>query len=176
MGLLNPDHWEIFSMQSQLVIRFFSLGISPRSIFIAVSRLAKFTLPQAWHVKINLAHFITNMDGDSEDDASFLRSARPILDQDHDDDLSWSSIYSHHGSRYACCKTFTTRNEQGVTVMGYIQRTLNAQDIPWVMAWLQGELTGMVVGVSLTQLNGGIFPMHYIISRDLDENPQGKST
>ena len=27
------------------------------------------------------------------------------------------------------------------------------------MAWLQGELTGMVVGVSLTQLNGGIFPI-----------------
>ena len=52
-----------------------------------------------------------------------------------------------------------TRNEQGVTVMGYLQRTRNAQDIPWVMAWLQGELEGIFVGVSLSQLNDGIFPI-----------------
>ena len=50
----------------------------------------------------------------------------------------------------------------GVTVMGYIRRTLNTQDIPWVMAWLQGELDGMHVGVSLCILNGGIFPLHDI--------------
>ena len=43
--------------------------------------------------------------------------------------------------------------------MGYIQRTPNAQDIPWMMAWLQGELEGMFVGVSLSLLNGGCFPI-----------------
>ena len=43
-----------------------------------------------------------------------------------------------------------TRSKQGVTVMGYIWRTLNAQDIPWVMAWLQGEPDGMHVGVLLS--------------------------
>ena len=133
---------------SQLVIRFFSLGISPRSIFIAVSRLAKFTLPQAWHVKINLAHFITNMDGDSEDDASFLRSARPILDQDHDDDLSWSSIYSHHGSRYAAAR----HSQQGmsrVSLLWDISRGLSMHRIyhgSWhgfkgnSQGWLWGSL------------------------------------
>ena len=43
--------------------------------------------------------------------------------------------------------------------MGYIKRTLNDQDLPWVMAWLQGEPEGMIVGVSLSLLNGGIFPI-----------------
>ena len=47
----------------------------------------------------------------------------------------------------------TTRNEQGVTVMGYIWMTLNAQD------WLQGEPDRMVVRVSLSLLNGGTFPI-----------------
>ena len=88
------------------------------------------------------------MDGDSEDDASSLRSDHPILDQDHDDDISWHSICSHHGSRYPCHKTFMMRNKQGVTAIGYIQRTPNAQDIPWAMAWLQEELEGMFERVS----------------------------
>ena len=61
------------------------------------------------------------MDGDSEDDASSLRSSHPSFDQDHDDDISWPSICSHHGSRPLCHETFTTQNEQGVTVMEYIQ-------------------------------------------------------
>ena len=99
------------------------------------------------------------MDGDSEDDASSLMSADPIFNQDHDDDISLPSICSHHGSMYPCCETFTTGNEQGVTVMGYIKRTPNAQDIPWVMAWLQGEQERIFVGVSLSLINCGIFPI-----------------
>ena len=43
--------------------------------------------------------------------------------------------------------------------MGNIKRTLNVQDIPWFIAWLQGEPEGMIVGVSLNLLNGGIFPI-----------------
>ena len=31
--------------------------------------------------------------------------------------------------------------------------------IPWVMAWLQGELEEIFVGVSLSLLSGGIFPI-----------------
>ena len=102
------------------------------------------------------------MDRDSEDYAYSLRSAHPSFDQDHEDDISWPSICSHHGSRSLSCETFTTRNKQGVTVMGYLQRTPNAQDIHWVMAWLQGELEGICVGVSLSLLNGGIFPINDI--------------
>ena len=57
------------------------------------------------------------------------------------------------------------RNEQGAIVLGYTKRTLNAQDIPWVMAWLQGDPEGMVVGASLCLLIGGIFP--------IDDIPEG---
>ena len=54
VGLLNPDHWEIFSMQSWWSFNFFSLGISSHSIFIVFSRLAKITLPQAGMSKFDL--------------------------------------------------------------------------------------------------------------------------
>ena len=50
---------------------------------------------------------------------------------------------------------------QGAIVLGYT-KTLNAQDTPWVMAWLQGDPEGMVVGTSLCLLNGGIFPINDI--------------
>ena len=46
--------------------------------------------------------------------------------------------------------------------MGYTNRTLNAQDLPLVMAWLQGEPEGMIVGLSPCILNGGIFPIDHI--------------
>ena len=46
--------------------------------------------------------------------------------------------------------------------MGYIKQTLNAQDLPLVMAWLQGEPEGMIVGLSLCLLNGGVFPLDHI--------------
>ena len=82
------------------------------------------------------------MDGISEDDESSMVSAHPIFDQDQDDDDSWPSICSHHGSRYPCQERFIARNEEGAIVMGYIKRTLKAQDLPWVMTWLQGEPEG----------------------------------
>ena len=59
-------------------------------------------------------------------------------------------------------RDFIARNEQGAIVMGYIKRKLNAQDLPWVMAWLQGEPEGMIVGLSRCLLNGGIFPLDHI--------------
>ena len=99
------------------------------------------------------------MDGDSEDDEPSMGSAHPIFDQDQDHDASWPSICSHHGSRYPSQERIIARNKQGAIVMGYTKRTLNAQDLPWVIAWLQGEPEGMIVGVSLCLLTGDIFPI-----------------
>ena len=84
------------------------------------------------------------MDGENEDDASSWVPAHPDpnFDEDHDNDTPWPSIHSHHGSRYPHHERFMTRDKQGVPVMGYHQRNLNAQDIPWVMAWLQGNQKG----------------------------------
>ena len=71
----------------------------------------------------------TNMDGDKDDDASTLSSASPHYDQDYDDNASsWPSIYYHQ-------ERFMTGNEQGVTVMGFLQRITNSQYIPWVREW-----------------------------------------
>ena len=95
-------------------------------------------------------------------DGSFMGSKPPILNQNPDDDASWPSICSHHGSRYPRQERFVARNEQGAIVLGYTKRTLNAQDIPWVMVWLQGDPERMVVGTSLCLLNGVIFPIHDI--------------
>ena len=107
------------------------------------------------------------MDGDNEDDASSWVPVHPDtnFDEDHDDDASWPSICSHHGSRYPLCKRFMTRDEQGVPVMGYLQRTLNAQDIPWVMAWLQGEPEGVLWESLLAFLMGVFFLLMMSLSR-----------
>ena len=63
VGLLNPDYWENFLVQSQLVLQNFNLGISSFPILIVASRLAEFTLPQAgiWppHGNFGLKSFFT---------------------------------------------------------------------------------------------------------------------
>ena len=100
-------------------------------------------------------------EGDGHDGSS-MESETLIFTQDLDDDASWPSICSHHGSRYPRQERFIERNEQGDIVLGYTKSTLNAQDIPWVMAWLQGDPEGMVVGMSLSLQNGGIFPINDI--------------
>ena len=51
------------------------------------------------------------------------------------------------------------KEQAGCLFNGIYQETLNAQDIPWVREWLQGEPEEMIVGVSLSLLNGGIFPI-----------------
>ena len=90
----------------------------------------------------------------SEDDASSLGSTLPTLDEDHDDDISWPSICSHHGSRYPCCEAFTTRNEQGVPLWD-ISRGLSMCRI---YPGLWHGFIGNQKGVSLSLRNGGIFP------------------
>ena len=88
--------------------------------------------------------------------------AHPNFDEDHDDHVSWPTLCSHHRSKYPHHERFMTRDEQGVPVMGYLQMTLNAQDIPWVMAWLKGEPEEVFGGISLSIHNCGIFPIDYI--------------
>ena len=72
------------------------------------------------------------MDGENEDGASSWVPAHPDpnFHEDHDDDAPCPSICSHHSSRYPHCERFMTRDELGAPVMGYLQRTLNAQDTP----------------------------------------------
>ena len=72
------------------------------------------------------------MVGETEDDASSWVPVHPDpnFNEDHGDDASWPSICSHHSTRYPHHERFMTRDEQGGSVMGYHQRTLNAQDLP----------------------------------------------
>ena len=73
------------------------------------------------------------MDGDHDDDASSWSSVYSHHDGDHDDDTSsWSSVYTHHASRYPYQVRFMMRNEQGVAVMGLLQRIPNTLHICWV--------------------------------------------
>ena len=102
------------------------------------------------------------MNGDSGDDESSMGSAHPIFNQEQDDDASCPSICSCHGSRYPCQERLIARIELQTIVMGYIKRTLNTHDLPWIMAWLQGKPEVIIVGLSLCLLNGGIFPCDHI--------------
>ena len=83
-------------------------------------------------------------------------SAPPGPDHDSDDDVaSWSSIYSYHSSRYPHQERFM--DEDDITVMGSLCRTPHAQYIPWIREWLQQDPDGIIMGASLSILNGGIF-------------------
>ena len=48
-------------------------------------------------------------------------------------------------------------HEDGVTVMGSLCRTPDAQYIPWIREWLQHDPDGIFISASLSIHNGGIF-------------------
>ena len=90
------------------------------------------------------AHYIRNMDGENDDDASSLSSASPDPNHNSDDDASsWPSLYSYH-SRCHC---------HGLSLKDSPCQVY----IPWVREWLQQEPEVIFVGSSLSILNGGIF-------------------
>ena len=74
-----------------------------------------------------------------------------------DDTSYWCFGSSDQGSWYPPPVRFMTRLQQGVAVSGLLCRVPHAVHIHWVREWLSLNEGGLILGVSLSMVNGDIF-------------------